>query len=289
MRIVSALSFKAWVRYLGASAAGAELVASDNELILQVISLLIAFYALHRERGIRAPWASFRALWPRPRWGAEVTAQWVSTGLVKGFLGASALVSASLFLGFSTVEWPVWSWAWVWNFLPPMLMESFGLVLWVVLFDNTLRFLDECLHAGSQKKRFEGQLLTMVVGAHLLFRILNGSPHLFDRAFTALFAALVSSAYLLWIESSSLLHGSQERAMCLRLSFVMGFLLSWVHLYEQVLGGTRSLSVLTVLEGPVLEPTGSLANAGLVGECLALLACVVGINHLLRRVLKQGT
>ncbi len=284
-RVVSALSLSAWVRYLGASKSGAELVLADNELIIQVISLLVAFFAVNRGRGVSSRFAWFQGLWPRAHMGAEITAQWISVGALRGFWVASFLVSASLFLGFSSVEWPNLSWAWLWNIAPLMALEATVLIVWVLLFEKTLRFLSDCLSRGGAERRWEGELLTLVVGAHLLFRLLNGSPHLFDRVFTALFCALVSGSYLLWIESSTKLHGSADRGAWLRISSVGGFLLSWAHLYGQVLGGTRSLSLLALFDGPVLEPTGSLAHAGLVGECVVLLGCIAGINLLLRRVL----
>ena len=286
-RVVSSLAFGAWIRSLGASRAGVELVLSENEMILQVFSLLIAFYVLSRRHGVNSPWAFLKGLFPPSRMGAETTSSWIVAGALRGFLAASTLVSLSLFLGFSTVEWPVWSWSWVASLLPLILMESFGLLLWILLLDKTLLFLRSSLHFQSRPRRLETDLLIVALGAHLLFRVLNGSPHLFDRVFTGLFCALLSSCYLLWIDSSPFLHGGEERGRWIRLSIVSGFLLSWVHLYGQILGGTRSLSVLAVFEGPVLEPMGSLAHAGLVGECLVLLGAVVAVNLLLQRVLRR--
>lgn len=288
MKALGAFALGELVSYLGASDAAIEVIVADNEMTLQSFSLFGALWATFKIQQKGSFLQFLRSLWPRVPFTPDVASWIMSASVFKGFLVSSCLVAMSLFLGFVKVEWPHWDMAQLWVFAPTFIGQVFGLALWLFLFDRSLIFMWKLLVLRGSRP-LETRLVLVALGAYQLFRILNGSPHLFDQFFTVLVSALAAGAYLLWFESSQLVHGNRDRAMLVRLFSVMGFLTSLVHVYGQVLGGgTRTMSVVTVFQGPISEPTGSLANAGIVGQSLLVLFLVVAVNFLLQRVLRRS-
>jgi hypothetical protein len=132
------------VQFLGVTPNAADLVVTENELSLQLFSLFIAIYGVHRfnERGNFILF--LKSLWPRTSLTAEAWSKMVSDGVLRGFGAASFCVGASLFLGLSQVEWPRWDLLALWGWLPILIFQVLGSLAWILLWDRSFLFLWDC-------------------------------------------------------------------------------------------------------------------------------------------------
>lgn len=274
------------IAFVGASPLAVDAIVAENEVPLQLFSMLIALLAVfkvRRESHLR------ESLLRLPHLPPDTLVNLIASKALKGFLWASLGVAASVFIGYVELEWPRWDFRGLWALAPALVFQSLGLLAWVLVFDRSYRFLLDSLLNRHRSRGVELRLLVAAMGASQLFFILNGSPHALDQMFTGLLAALISGSYLLWIEAGPRIYGQVDRAMIARTAGVAGFLLPLVHLYGLELGGNRGASLMNLFQGPLPEPTGSLANAGLAGNTVLLLLGIFLVNVLLQRVLRASS
>ena len=280
-------AFAQLLRVLGAPPAAVTDLLSGNELTLQSIALFLALYAQDRMVPRRhVTFAGFlKRLLPNQPLFPESRLNIGMNFFTRGFLVASATVAASLFLGFHRMERAHWDVSFVWELLPVLSGQLFSLLAWYLLLDRAIVFLWSALTAKGRNPAFDGRFVVLSFTSYLLFQVFNDSPHLMNQVFTALICGLVAGGYLLWIEAGPALHRGLVRAELMRRTAVAGFLITLAHVYGQPVGGSRAVSVVSLVEGPVQAPVGSLASIGITGQILVVLSLVILVNVLLRRVL----
>jgi hypothetical protein len=274
----------------GLSSFEAERVLVDNELVLQILALSVAGIALmvarHRLRG--ESWRALGAeLWTAiPRGRREEAWNMTLSSALRAFLAVSVIVAVSVFLGFGQIEFGVWqSWDAVFR-LFAALPDVALLFVWLFLLDAVRNMLWRGLVGqGPQRGSLQNRLLIVAFEACVLFRFFNGSPHLVDQLFTALVCALLSSAFLLWLEFARASRlGWREDVK--RLAFQAGLWGTIFHVYGYPRAGNRASSLLHVFAGGSSEPLGSLGTNGVIGQALFVLLLVVCVNALLQRALR---
>jgi|GEM_PF-2357792 len=270
----------------------AERILLDNEALLQLLALAAAAVSLvvyRRRAQANGAWLTLRRqLWtPIPRGRRDEACSVALSYSLRAFLAVSVVVGVSSFLGFAQLET-----GWGESFgtliqVVSALPEVALLALWIFAIDGARSLLWHGLVGqDTQGGSFQNRLLIVGFETYVLFRFFNGSPHLVDRLFTGLVCALISAAFLLWLEfgrGTSL--GWREDVK--RLAFQLGLWGTVFHVYGYPRSGNRAASVLHVFPGSLVEPTESLGvHGGILGQSLFLLMIVLCVNALLQRALR---
>jgi hypothetical protein len=262
-------------------------VLDSNELFVQTVALLAALVGLFQYQKL-----SWKTDLLQNFFGAQKLTRedWLSTlsgSLLWGFLAASAGVAVSIFLGFSSIQAPIWSLSGVLYMLPALLLRSLLWVLWILAMELSRAALWPLL-TSSREDQIPGRLMLITFEAFLLFFAINGEGAVYEQFFLGLVSIWGAAVLLLWFEYSR----SQARSLrstFRRLAFLSGMGVGLFHIYGMPLAGSRYSSLFYLYPGPTRQPTGAMADQGVLGQVVFVLLFVALANALLQKALSRST
>ena len=238
--------FVLFVQLLGYESSFGRQLLTENEILMQAICLACANFvlcALDRQSFWRAglPW------FHKGRF--EVAFDLIGRKSLVGFFVASTVVLFSVFCGFAKLERPLLSVGLIWTLGPAVLSQFLSIVFWVWAIDDTRYRLWRGLVRQSPYP-WHGRLFILIFETYLLFAVLCGSPHLFEKVFLALLAAALASLGLLWLEASEQ-EGDVWRLVSIEsIARLRWFLVGIFCVYGQAQAGLSGASILHLFEGP---------------------------------------
>jgi hypothetical protein len=247
-------------------------IIENNELSIQCLSWLGAALVLRQVQHR-----------PLKHWGLpslRQVAEAFPNPFFGGFLLASLGVALSVFLGLSKVEAPVGG---LWTYivgLPAVLYSAVLWTLWLLVLEYTRRFLSRGLDIDLAREPV-GLLMLIAFEGFLIFSVFNGSSGIVEQ--------LVLASVALWIASTLLLAQKAGRpgASLRRVGFIAGLLVTLVHVYGLPVAGVRHVSLVYLFPGTHPQPTGSLAEQGVLGQVLFVALFWIAANALLRKTLRD--
>ncbi len=197
-----------------------------------------------------------------------------------GFLLASAGVAVSVFLGLSQVEAPIGGvWAYIVS-LPAVLYSAVLWTLWILVLEYTRKFLGRGLGIDVAREPV-GMLMLIVFEGFLIFSVFSGSNTMSEQLVLAIISLWVAATLLL---AQKVTHaGSGLR----RVAFVAGLLVTLVHVYGLPVAGVRNISLVYLFPGTQPQPTGTLADQGVLGQLVFVGLFWIAANALLRKAMRS--
>jgi len=269
-----------------------ERLSFDNELLVQVVGLFLAIFAL---RFVSSPrpkewrqWARFESFGKGVFVSREDFGGRLYQSLFNGFLVASFLMALMSLLGHSTIERASWDWGSFFVALPRAVGQLAVLFLWIfarLLARSRLRQVLMGHFGRDGGDDLAARLLLIGFESVLLFRVFQSDEDMVARLVTYLVCALMAAAFQIWEEGVPA-PLRLRRAWSLA-GFETGLLVTLFHIYGFPRGMLRLESVFLVFPGPQADRWGWMAQGSLPSQFVFVAFMIFATYLLARRALRR--
>lgn len=248
-------------------------VLNDNEVAIQLSSLISACYAV--QRLYRAP-AFLRDF----LWGDYLSGFW------RGFMLASAGVAVSLFLGFAAIESSQVDFGALWQLFPGLLLQITLLMAWFFAVE-WMRLVLSWLVVNRDPRILRGRLVIIAIEAFLYFQLLGDFGPSSEQLALAAVCFLAAASSYLWFEFERWDAKRLRHARMLRIGWQAGFWVTLLHIYGQRIGNFKGFSIMHLFDGPLPFLKSVLPTENSASQVFAVLGLIVLTNTLLQKVLAR--
>lgn len=271
LHILLRVALQALMSIFGIDAAAAAQVLSDNELVIQVSSLISANYVIKVYAGLPSYWKEFRA---KPFFSASL----------KGFLFSSFAVALSLFLGFSAIESARMDAGALWQLLPGLLLQIVFLVTWLGALE-WMRIALSTLLVKPDPGVLRGRLAIIGLEAYLYFQLVASDGTALSTIGIAVLSFLVAASSYLSFEMEGTDSKRLPAARMLRLGVQAGFWVGVIHIYGQRIGAFKGFSLMHLYDGPLSLKGNWFSVESSSSQIFSILLLIGLTNTLLQKVL----
>lgn len=255
----------------GIDSVAATQVLSDNELIIQVSSLISANYVIKLYAKLPSYWKEFS---PKPFFSASL----------KGFLFASLAVALSLFLGFSAIESSRMDAGVLWQLVPGLVLQIVFLVTWLGALE-WMRMALSALLVRPDPGVMRGRLAIIGLEAYLYFQLVASGDSALGTIGIGVLSFLVAASSYLSFEMEAADQKSLRSARMTRLGVQAGFWVGVVHIYGQRIGAFKGFSLMHLYDGPLSLRGHGLSVDSSSSQIFSILLLIGLTNTLLQKVL----
>lgn len=271
LHILLRVALQALMAVFGIDSVAATQVLSDNELIIQVSSLISANYVIKLYAKLPSYWKEFR---PKPFFSASL----------KGFLFASLAVALSLFLGFSAIESSRMDAGALWQLMPGLVLQIVFLMTWLGALE-WMRMALSALLVRPDPGVMRGRLAIIGLEAYLYFQLIASGDSALGTIGIGVLSFLVAASSYLSFEMEATDQKSQRSARMTRLGVQAGFWVGVVHIYGQRIGAFKGFSLMHLYDGPLSLRGHWLSVDSSSSQIFSILLLIGLTNTLLQKVL----